>query len=304
MESLKEIQNALQKHTADIKAEVMVASLYEKGILAEQIIIRNQGVFKRSYRKDIVDCEIKEINSFEEILEIGISRDGLYDILPEGLFHQSERGSNQSVQRMVEEHKKFKSEELVARKYFQPFENEFFKQKVQVEENEKNFYYRILSEKNQLLQQFWKLDSNLPLEASKRLLEFLPRAGKICGHIQLMQLALSKILLEEVKVLTYQMPLSMICQDKMKSTQAQTLGIDSVMGATYEETIPVIEFMIGPCQSLSVEQFLPKNPYYLLLQKFYDCFTPLEAEIKTTFVTNKNQVEKENSPILGYNFDL
>ncbi len=167
MEPLKEIQTAIQQTSADIKAEVVVASLYEKGILAEQILIRNQGVFKRSFRKDIMDCEIKEINSFEEVLEIGVSRDGLYDLLPEGLFHQSERGSNQSVQRMVEEHKRFKSEEMIARKYFQPFENEFFKQKVQVEQNEKNFYYRILSEKNQLLQQFWKLDSSLPVEASK-----------------------------------------------------------------------------------------------------------------------------------------
>ncbi|HPI53654.1 MAG TPA: hypothetical protein PLU10_03120 [Chitinophagaceae bacterium] len=302
MDTLSEIINSLRQIKNDLKAEVLVSSLREKGIQKEQLVIRNEGVFKRAFRKDVVDAKLSEINLYDEMVEIILSRDGMYDLLPEGLFHQSQKGSNVSVQKMVEEHRRFKYEEDKARQFFMPFENEFFHQKVETEMTERRFYGRIYSEKNELLQHFWKIDRELPVEAAKRLLEFLPQASKILGNTELMQQTLSKILLEPVNInWTPNAKLQLVVQEEVNE---MSLGIDAVVGQTFEEYMPQYEFTLGPFTHLRVEQFLHEAPYKKLLEKFYDSFVPIEAEIKTTFVTDKNQPKTENNAILGYNFEL
>ena len=72
------------------------------------------------------------------------------------------KAPNTSVAKMVSEHKRFKAEEAEARKFFTPFENEFFLHKTYIEKKEKTFLRKIALEKNKLLDQLWKLDSSLP----------------------------------------------------------------------------------------------------------------------------------------------
>lgn len=302
MDTLSEIINSLRYIKNDVKAEVLISSLREKGVQKEQMVVRNEGVFKRAFRKDVVDAKLSEINTYDEMVEIVLSRDGMYDLLPEGLFHQSQKGSNVSVQKMVEEHRRFKYEEEKARLFFMPFENEFFHQKVETELAERRFYGRIFSEKNELLQHFWKMDPALPAEAAKRLIEFLPQASKILGNVDLMQQTLSKILLEPVKIKwTPNAKLSLTTQEKVSE---MCLGIDAVVGQTFDEYMPLYEFELGPFENLRIEHFIHNASYQKLVEKFYDSFVPIEAEIKTTFVADKNQPKTENSAILGYNFEL
>ena len=87
-------------------------------------------------------------------------------------------------------------------------------------------------------------------------------------------------------------------------SEEEILGLNTVAGELYMEKIPQYEFFLGPFTHLSTESFLPKQPYYNVLQTFFEYFVPLEAEIKTTFNIHKNKQEVTEQGILGYNFAL
>lgn len=55
-------------------------------------------------------------------LHIVLNEQSIYDDLPEGVFHQPKVGINKSWKEFVSEHKRYKKEALLARKFFEPFD--------------------------------------------------------------------------------------------------------------------------------------------------------------------------------------
>ncbi|HOZ51495.1 MAG TPA: hypothetical protein PLU17_06530 [Chitinophagaceae bacterium] len=297
------IETIKQLHT-DLKAEVVVSSFQEAGISEDRICIKNESVFHRSFRKDVISAKQIELKNFDEVVEITLSRDSLYDLLPEGIFHQSHKDSSSQVTKMVAEHKRFKREEQSARQFFVPFENEFFHHRVEIEKQEKKFYQKVNGEKNEILKHFWKLDPNLPNDGAKQLIEFLPQANAICSSLKLMEETLSKIISEEVKVTLLESD-NKYHVESTSSINDMLLGVNSLSGNQFSEFLPSLEFKIGPLKSNSIEQYLTNQPYNKLLNRFFDYFTPLEAEIKITFaIDKKSNSENASINILGYNFEL
>ena len=72
----------------DFKAEVTAAEMVELGIPDDQVIILLLGAMKRSARKDIQSIE-EELSVYDrkEYVVIKTPKEGIYDMLPEGLFH-------------------------------------------------------------------------------------------------------------------------------------------------------------------------------------------------------------------------
>ena len=90
-------------------------------------------------------CEIVDYDyDASQFLKINISRDGIYDSLPEGIFHypKTER-LNQSVDDMTKEYRSQQKEEENARQFFLPFENEFFLSGIIREKEEKEFLFKL-----------------------------------------------------------------------------------------------------------------------------------------------------------------
>ena len=299
----EELIHSINHIGIDIKPEVVVADLINHDVPREMICVKNESVFKRSFRKEITGAHLRNVNDADEIIEISISRDGIYDLLPEGLFHQSLPGANKSVASMVIEHKRFKEEENEARTFFQPLENEFFHQKVNIELIERHFFETINKEKDIHLASFWKLDDSLPTKPMQKLVELLPKSKLICGNQSLMQASLSLILDEKV-VLEIKCKTSNVQIDQHEYNAQMILGLDSVLGSQFEEDIMQYEFKIGPLLNTSIEDYLPKHPLHNILQTFYDCFTPIEPEIITTFVSDNNDLKNNKDLFLGLNMQL
>ena len=78
--------------------------------------------------KDISDVYYDMV---KELLTFHISHDSLYDILPDGLFHSIFSDFNAENRGL--EFEKLKTEEINARKFFIPFDYEFFIQYVKLE---------------------------------------------------------------------------------------------------------------------------------------------------------------------------
>ena len=87
---------------ADFKAEVIAAEMIDNNVPAEQIMILMLGSRKRSFRKDVdsVTEEISDYNNKEYTL-ITTHKEGMYDMLPQGLFHSPTVPKTQKANRRL-----------------------------------------------------------------------------------------------------------------------------------------------------------------------------------------------------------
>jgi type VI secretion system protein ImpH len=74
----------------DFKAVTYAAELIEQGRFADdEVVILPIGPQERAYAKEIAGISTyRSVYRNRQMLAIRINREGLYDMLPEGLFHQ------------------------------------------------------------------------------------------------------------------------------------------------------------------------------------------------------------------------
>lgn len=125
-EQQKIISNKVSKDKLDYLTEIFVADLIKAGFEYDDIDVKPQSLFKRGYKKDI-----EKVSTDGERLIFEISRNGLYDTLPESLFHEEvsyeEIARNKDNKRWVEKRrKKHDIEEEQARIFFFPLKRNSF----------------------------------------------------------------------------------------------------------------------------------------------------------------------------------
>jgi hypothetical protein len=294
-EELEDILDELKSFHADINAEVIVSEILANTSLdQEDIIVKYQSTFKRSFRRDILDFG----PIVDDALPIHLSRNGLYDQLPEGLFHKVEKKNSKSS--FSEIRKTFKEEEKDARHFFSPFENEFFHQQLNIEKNEQALTQNVLALKDDFFQNFWKIDENIPSEFLQKLFKFLPHSAKIVGDIDLARICLEKLIEKEVsiRIINHSKP-----KKKNQSSQGQCLGKDFTLDCEYESTLfPTLEVEISVEDYASLDHDLNEDRLLKIVNVFYNYFFPLEYEIKTQFkVKEKNlfTLSPTHQPIVG-----
>ncbi len=121
----------VQKLPLNVKAEPLINTFidYDSGVSDIQVVFN--GSFQRNYLNDVSHIEVKSRStSVRASLYVYLNRDGIYDKLPEGLFHDIDRyvklGSSGSQKTFKEEYEKQKNEIEYSRKFFHPFDSLFF----------------------------------------------------------------------------------------------------------------------------------------------------------------------------------
>ncbi len=280
----------------NLKAEVIVAEIQKYSDLTlDNIIVRNQSVFKRSHRRDILDIG----NIENDTLNINLSRNGLYDQLPEGLFHKIHADKTKTS--YSELRKTYKKEEKEARHFFLPLENEFFNQKLNIENKERELLNNFLNLDDDFLITFWKVDKTIQKKYLLKLLKLLPYSYKIAGDLELTKLCLEKILNKKVTIKkTYKSKnVDQNCLDEVK----QILGTSFTLHHDYHTVLfPTLEVEIGLIEDHEVEEYMQKDSVLKFVNVFYDYFIPIEFDIITKFNVNlKNELSlnNEQQPIMG-----
>jgi len=112
LEHIVTLINALKY---DIRAEVIVNNLLEnKEIHNEQFVVQREGQFARAYRFDVLSSEITDYDDATQFLKLNLSRDSIYDMLPEGITHQSINDESQKgVNTMIKEYNIRKKQQKV-----------------------------------------------------------------------------------------------------------------------------------------------------------------------------------------------
>jgi len=241
------------------------------------------------------------------VLELHLSRGGLYDQLPEGLFFQlSQRGAkNASAADMASDYKYNKKKEEEIRRFFLPFENDFFLQRMQVEKEEAMLLEGLQSGiLNDYFIKFWDLPASIPKSFIIPLILLLPYAYKIAGNIALTAACLQQLLREEVQM--HKKQGSLLAADLVGAPamgDAQ-LGVDMICGQQFWEGTPYIDIGIGPLKNSQVADYLEAGNRYVLLETFNRFFIPagVDTVVSVKVKTEKlKMVLRENEgPVLGY----
>jgi len=292
---LENILNELKSVFEDIKAEVVVSEILENSnVDFSNLTINNTSSFKRPYRRDIIDYKQSLTNIDNYTLNFNLSRNGIYDSLPEGVFHNPSDPALKSLSYQKKREKQ-KQEEREARLFFQPIENETFNQYVNIEKEERALIDRFTDVKNNFLLKFWQADKSLPKKYLLKLIKLLPSIHKISGNLELTALCLERIIDEKVTLEKVNSPYKV---PNNKEEKGESLGVDLVLGVDQSIVLhPQINATIGPINEQNIKNFVDDSPTMRFIQVFYEYFIPMEMEVNTQIDyehNNKGFVLHEN----------
>lgn len=305
---LLNLLNLLEQRNTDVRAEVLLWQAMCDGLQQTDFVVSNSRFFERPYTKDVLSASLVEDEWRRSFAEIQLTRAGLYDMLPESLFFQPDSKDFQrraGAAEMAAQYQQNKQKEKELRRFFQPFENEFFYQQLQLEREEIHLLDALRNHMmNRFLADFWNLPAKLPVAVTASLILLIPYAHVINGNTPLMKQCL-ELLLEEPVAVTLKAPLPTTADASLQGGLGmQQLGDSMICGNTFMEDYPVLHYRIGPLQKSPVTGYLEGGMQHLLLETFNRFFAPAEADIITEIDIQKERgsmcFDGEEQPVLGY----
>ncbi|GAB3425671.1 hypothetical protein [Niabella aquatica] len=279
-------------------AEAVFASLEDAGHQRNHIKVSNKGGFKKGYSNDVETMVIETLNH-KTSFELLLNRDGIYDRLPEGLFHQTKGNSRvNSVQDAVEEHKLFKEEEKHARSFFAPLEQTLFYYKADAESAERTTLYDIQNGKlSEAFYRFWNISPELPQAQASRMLQLMPYAGMIKADLTSTSSALAYVLSREVQIAVSEIYESDSLDTPVLSQQ--TLGVDTVTGDKSNMMAVSWRCTVAGIPNNELYKYAEGNEIRAVIDRFTELFMPIDIDINFDFVPLINPLAGTYENILG-----
>lgn len=311
MSKLNEIGWYINQLSFDLKAEQLLA-FFEENINLHEIVVSHEGQLQRVWSKDIAGATVDNLPNGRVVLNVCLNRDGIYDALPEALFHDLTESNCATGADMAKESMRLRMEEKESRLFFKPLENEIFLQKLKLADKENRLFERIFTEKLMgLISDFWKLDDKLPQNYISRLARLLPFAHLITGEKNLTRLCLEFILDEKVELKEF---ISEDSEAKSDTVHVKgkigdcKLGADSILGEYVNGYISSLQFNIGPVKNPMTSKFVKSGMMEKFLKCFYNYFIPVYLDAYAQFVLPYEQSllvldsdNEVNVSYLGYN---
>ncbi len=295
----------------DFNAEYLISCLIKNGIGSQEINAVFDGHLKRIWSNDISFSEVEPFDNGDSVLALHLNRSGIYDLLPEALFHNFAEKESATGKEMAKESMAMKIEEKEARSFFRPFENELFLQGVKLTTTENNLFEQIFSDfLNGLIPNFWKIDPKIPKSYREKLIKVLPFAHKITGNYKLTAQCLQYILNEKVNIRFGNNINGLETTEPQTSNKLgkTTLGVNSVCGNFANGFIGKLVFIIGPVTNTEMTDFLNSGDAKKLIECFYKYVVPVELDVETQLIFEKQENEfiltdssEEASVFLGLN---
>lgn len=291
-EFVENINKIINELPYDLRAEVVTNAFIDAGIDADEIIISPKSSFTRKYHRDIEQVSLSDQDSIkEQYILVEINREGMYDALPEVLVHpqRPNKKGNKDANDMAAEVKQRRIEEKAARKFFLPFENEFYHQRVKLEGYEQailNEFANNFADSSSLIN-FWKLPDFLDTRQKLIFIYLIPVINKITGNFKLIKSCYEAILNVDVSFTIEQGFEQTINHTSLPGLKEFRLGINFVCGDKFLNHIPRLKIKI----SLNKKQFydfFPDQKGYKIIEFLNAYYLPFDLE-------NDIQINLKNS---------
>lgn len=279
VQQLKKHKEAINRSALDVRLEVLVADMLADQVHLEDILICPAGLFKRRFHKDIEGASIKEfLGNDQQYLALEVNREGIYDMLPQGIFHQTERTlAKEKTGDTVNMIKLQRVIEAESRKFFLPFEQEFFYLRIRLELEERKYW----NEKSdlfleELFQRIWSFPEFMLKKQLSQLIFLLPKVQEIAGDLEAISTFLTYILEDEVKAAIVT---SDLCFDEglVPLLGKAQLGINFIAGNHVADFIPGMEIIVRPTSPERISDYLEDGRQRKVLQHLLNYVVPMET---------------------------
>ncbi|MFZ4861468.1 type VI secretion system baseplate subunit TssG [Sphingobacterium sp. Mn56C] len=282
------IQNNL---FTDYKAEVIALNLMKYFTNIEQVFLNRMGGSHRTIQKDIVGVHSHWYALDALIVELSSCRDGIYDYLPEGVFHAPYRGNSarhvDAIRSHIHEQNKV---EAAARTFFKPFEQESFFVTRNALQQEHAFETMDQSPMFlQVMKELWSLLGAVDPNTAKIFIHLLPFFHRVKGNSSWLAKCLTAFLNIPVTIT--------FVPNKVKDFQSGTssvslsnfhLGISMVLSGEHFDGNRNWCIQYGPIPYAEMANYVPKSALRTLLSVLYSHFVPANIAVEEAFLTNRN----------------
>ncbi len=273
-----------QQTTFDLRAELLFDSILDYDIDDIDVVLKYNGLFYRNYSKDKMNVSQDLINP--DILNIDLSRDGFYDILPENITHNREKSQKDDA---VQEFKNRKREEKEARHFFSPLENEFFRFRHSIEKYESDFFSKISANGIvDIIKIILAVDEIIPdLLVVKMYYALLKHNENPVQSIDNIVSTLENILGERMSYMTSNIKLEHV-HDVYEKSDDFVLGINTTLESNENIFLKKYHFKIGPLKnSGDLENFFQNHVMERFITTFFNLFLPFHLQFSFEVLLNK-----------------
>ncbi len=310
--SEKEIISIINDIPIDLRAEVVIADLISSGFNATDLFIKPAGIFKRRFHKDILNAEIIEFNNHQKAVFVNTTRESIYDMLPQALFHNPPAKGTKAfkgVKDMVEEYRTRIIEEKEARKFFMIYEIEFYRQRMANAMHERVLTEAIsYSMDDKEILSYWRLPAVFDNRQKGILFYLFPVFHKIRGSVNYMKEVYQLILSQEIKIMRSDKMQMLTYDNSDLKLGDMVLSANSILGNSYPYYYPSFQINIGHLPKAHFYDYLPGGKNLLIIEKLNEYFVPVFCEAEINIETEKRTwhliSDDKNDSRLGYSMYL
>ncbi|HNY01370.1 MAG TPA: hypothetical protein PKG48_02220 [Bacteroidales bacterium] len=275
---MNQVAEAINDIRFRIRAESVVNDLLSKGYSYDDFVVRFKSAHKRHWENDILHCEFKGGK-----FHLDLSRDGIFDALPEYLFlkpvddHSIKPAEREKILEFNKQQRTF------ANILLSPIEHAIFEKRVDLESFENDVLALLSGSSLQSLIDFYRIDDPAlsPVDRVK-LARAIPLLHSVVGDFPVTAKILSYLLDEPVQ---YEMaegfkPIGNPEKASPGGLGASACGDTLIIGGSVEEPVPVIRLRIGPVHADQVATYLTGGEKETLLRHFRNYFLPLEYDLE------------------------
>jgi type VI secretion system protein ImpH len=290
----------------DMRAEVLARLVADKyNLQTEQVLVHPQKYYQRWGRKDILSIsEEHSVLLDKDTLMLDVSREGLFDALPESIFLHPDDKYRDYIHRV----NKLTEQEAHARKFLLPFEQMFYWLRLENEQREAYGETQLETWWQHLLIDGYTPFSNSKLDEDQleMLTQMLPYLHDIVGNWSLTEQWLTvflktNVLIFEMPPRDYELPVEL-----QKRLDDGVLGQDFVIGTHFSDAIPTIKICINDLTPNTLGEFLEGGRRRLVLENellslLLPIETPYDVELNLKIQNDDFYLgEFHDSAILGF----
>lgn len=293
----------------DYKAEVIAAGLLEKGVPAEQVCILRRGDSERSFSKDISAIKVESFPPRPEYLAIYTNRQGFYDNLPERLFHSSSGAPfRKKKEDILEEMECHRNEERKVREFFRPFEVAINSALVDIQLTERRI------DKKQTNRDFvdmfgtyWPVLKRLPLERAILCMEVITMLADFTPTLKFTSELMGLLLDVPVEIRIETSSVTKINRKDILQLGKMRLGIDMVLGKTFDDGIGNLEIRLGPMSDEQIRYYCKGREGREILDHLQNMLLPADRISQVKFIPVLEEVrwvlsnDRKKASLLGVN---
>lgn len=295
----------------NFRAEVLASGLIATGVEIDKLcIVRHKGD-KKDVLKDIDKMEYRYPDfDMMEYLYIFSNREGIYDSLPEGLFHQITSPRLESKEAIIAEMREQRGKENFIRTFFQPFEMAIDKFLIDAQLHELKYdKMHLHNNLANILKEYWPILQLLSTSQMLLFIKSIPMMEDISRDLDLMSKVMSVILDCPVSI-------SQGGKSRLGLTNSNTaklkdwkLGITSILGDEAEYGKPDLIVNIGPLCLDQMKLLQPGQSSSLILKELINMLLPYDRNVRVKYQINANETKfrlssKEHTAYLGINTTL